>query len=377
MGGGTHQPEHLLVILPFPEPTTTFDRIRKNHPYIKITFKSLLFASTPWIGEEEIDPSLYESATILITLSAVPLPSDAPHLHLIHFISAGTNHIQHTPIYTDTSITLTTSSGIHGPQIAEWVILTALAHSHHYSLLHTWQQKHIWGNGSSEQVLHRLRDKAGQTLGILGYGSIGRQVARVGAAMGMSVLAYTASPRSTPESKRDDGYIVPATGDAEGVIPKAWFSGLDKASLHNFLKQGIDHLVICVPLTDQTHGLIGEDEMEILGSTTNAFLSNISRGQIIDQQCLVKYLHKYKDNDPLDGGDGGNGLRGAALDVTDPEPLPADDPLWDAPNCIVTPHISGIGEKYLDRAMEVFELNLDREEAGKKLVNVVDRKKGY
>ena len=377
MGGGTHQPEHLLVILPFAEPTEIFDRIRKAHPYLKITYKSLHFTSTPWVGDEEIDPSIYETATLLITLSAVPLPPNAPLLRLIHFISAGTNHIQHTPIYSDTSIILTTSSGIHGPQIAEWVILTALANSHHYSLLHTWQQKHDWGKGNNIRLLSSLRDKAGQTLGILGYGSIGRQVARVGAAMGMSVLAYTASPRRTPESKCDDGYIVPGTGDAEGTIPKAWFSGLDKASLHDFLKQGLDHLVICVPLTEQTKGFIGEEEMEILGSTNNTFLSNISRGQIIDQQCLVKYLHKYKDSDPLDGGDGGKGLRGAALDVTDPEPLPADDPLWDAPNCIITPHISGLGEKYLDRALEVFELNLDREEEGKKLVNVVDRKKGY
>lgn len=109
----------------------------------------------------------------------------------------------------------------------------------------------------------------------------------------------------------------------------------------------------------------------------NAFVSNISRGQIIHQSDLIAALRQFADNDPLSGGDGDGGLRGAALDVTDPEPLPKDDPLWDAPNCIVTPHISGLGAAYVDRALEVLEINLDKRERGEKMINVVDRKKGY
>ena len=228
-------------------------------------------------------------------------------------------------------------------------------------------------------VFRSQRDKVGQRLGVLGYGSIGRQVARVAKAMGMDVIAYTASPRSTPEQKRDKGFILPGTGDPEGEIPSAWFSGTDKASLHHFLKQGIDLLLISVPLTKQTEGLIRETELDILGrNSPNAFLSNISRGQIVDQPALIRSLKTYKDHhDSPHGGDGGGGLSGAALDVTDPEPLPEDDPLWDAPNCVITPHISGIGERYLERSMQVFEVNLDRQEKGESLINVVDRKRGY
>ncbi|KAL9136324.1 MAG: hypothetical protein Q9175_002469 [Cornicularia normoerica] len=379
MGGGPDaKPEHLLVILPFKEPTEVFDRIRKNHPNIKITFRSLLFSSTPWKIEDDIPKEIYKDATILVTLSALPLsPADCPNLQLIHFFSAGTNHIANSPIYTNTSIPLTTSSGIHGPQIAEWVILTMLAHSHHYSLLHTWQQNHEWGKGTHQKQLQSMRDKAGQRLGVLGYGSIGRQVARVARGMGMDVVAYTASPRTTPESKHDEGFIVPGTGDPDGSIPKAWFSGLDKASLRNFLAQDIDHLLISVPLTKETTHFLGAEEFAILGKKKNAFISNISRGQIIVQSDLIASLTTYNDNDPLDGGDGGGGLRGAALDVADPEPLPKDDPLWDTPNCIITPHISGLGEAYVDRAFQVLEVNLDRREKGERMINVVDRKRGY
>ena len=199
----------------------------------------------------------------------------------------------------------------------------------------------------------------------------------MGKAMGMDVIAYTASPRTTPESKHDRGFIVSGTGDPDGSIPSAWYSGLDKKSLHHFLSQDIDLLLISVPLTKETTHFLAAEEFAILGKTRNAFVSNISRGQIINQEDLLISLQKYADNDPMKGGNGGGGLRGAALDVTEPEPLPKDDPLWNAPNCIITPHISGLGDAYVDRACQVLEVNLDKREKGEKLINVVDRKRGY
>ena len=189
--------------------------------------------------------------------------------------------------------------------------------------------------------------------------------------MGMDVIAYTASPRKTPESKKDHGFIVPGTGDPDGDIPSAWYSGLDKSSLHHFLAQDIDHLLVSVPLTAQTAHFLAAPEFAILGRR-NAFVTNISRGQILQQQDLIAALEKGAMNGGKDGG-----LGGAALDVTDPEPLPKEDPLWDAPNCIVTPHISSLGTAYVDRAFQVLEVNLDRREEGKEMINVVDRKRGY
>lgn len=151
--------------------------------------------------------------------------------------------------------------------------------------------------------------------------------------MGMDVIAYTASPRTTPESRQDHGYIVPGTGDPDGLIPSAWYSGLDKPSLHNFLRQDIDTLLVAVPLTEQTTHLLGKEEFEILGKSRNTFISNISRGQILDQEELVLALKKTAEE---------GGLRGAALDVTDPEPLPKGNELWDLENVVVTPHVSGV-----------------------------------
>jgi len=243
--------------------------------------------------------------------------------------------------------------------------MTTLVQSHKYNKLHDLQKEHKWGTQAVEaNEYHDVRDLVGQRLGVLGYGSIGRQAARVCKAMGMDVIAYTASPKDTAEKKKDQGFIVPGTGDPDGSIPSAWYSGLDKDSLHNFLKQDIDVLLISVPLTKETTHLLGAEEFKILSTKNPAFVSNISRGQIINQPDLVKALH--------DGT-----LRGAAVDVTDPEPLPSDDALWDAPNITITPHISGIGTAYTERAFQVLEVNLEGRSKGEKLINVVNRKRGY
>jgi phosphoglycerate dehydrogenase-like enzyme len=259
-----------------------------------------------------------------------------PNLHLIHVLSAGVDRLYSSPIWKETKITLTNSSGVHGPQIAEWVILQILSHSHRQKLLLELQRQHVWG---SDKVPREQQDGVGQTFGVLGYGAIGRQAARVAHALGFEVIAFTATPKKTPESKKDRGYIVPRTGDPDGSIPSSWYSGFDKASLHEFLSQDIDVLLVSVPLTPETTHLLAREEFEILGRN-NAFIINVSRGQVLEQGDLIESLKKYSES----GGTGGaiagaDGLRGAALDVTDPEPLPADSELWDLENVAVTPHI--------------------------------------
>ncbi|KAI9835760.1 MAG: hypothetical protein M1819_001939 [Sarea resinae] len=370
MGGGEDSSrEHLLIILPkmFEEYVAV---VKKKHPLFKVTFypQEKVPRDLPGAGHGDgiFPPDLFQDVTILVTLFALPPhPSECPKLQLIHFVSAGTNHVVKSPIYTDTDITLTTSSGIHGPQIAEWVLMTLLSHVHYQKGLLKWQSEHKW---AQYEDMPAVADLVGQRFGVLGYGSIGRQAARAAKAMGMDVIAYTAGPRDTPESKKDKGFIVPGTGDADGTIPSAWYSGSDKESLHHFLKQDIDVLLVSVPLTPATRHLLGAAEFDLLGRTKNTFISNISRGQIVDQAALIRALKQ-----PVAEG----GLRGAALDVTDPEPLPRDSELWDLDNVQVTPHISGRGIAYSERSFQVLELNLQKRARGEKLINVVDRRRGY
>jgi phosphoglycerate dehydrogenase-like enzyme len=311
----------------------------------------------------EVPEDILQRASYLTTLFWLPSTPDAiPSTKLIQFFSAGTNHIAKHPIYTNSKIPLCSANGVHGPQIAEWVIMMDLVHSHSYTKLYDNQKKKHW----DQRVGMNVSDRVGKRVGVLGYGSIGRQVGRVAKAMGMDVIAYTASPRKTPESKHDNGYIVPGTGDPDGSIPSAWYSGTSKEDIHEFLKQKTDLLVIAVPLTKETTHLLSTAEFELLHKSNpkGTYVANIARGPIIDQPALVTALEKGY-------------ISGAALDVTDPEPLPKDDPLWDAPNVLITPHCSGATDVYADRGFQLLIENIKRERNGGKLINEVNRDRGY
>ncbi|KAF8535390.1 hypothetical protein BDD12DRAFT_855534 [Trichophaea hybrida] len=367
--------ETILATLPFPEPKEIFDRIRQRHPKTTIIYfqpdaTDIKIVENFWKQDVDVPLELYEKATILLTMKTLPLPEQAPNLKLVHLFSSGIDHIVHHPLYTSSHIPITTSSGIHAPQITEHIFCTLLSLTHHIPLLLSWQRQHHWGSHStSGGYFSTIHDLCGKTLGILGYGSIGRQAGRVGKALGMKVLAYTATPKPTAEERRDRGYIVPNTGDKKGEIPDGWFSGLDAGSRRRFLGEGIDVLVVSVPLTDETRHFLGKEEFDILSrprpeTGKGAYVVNIARGAIIDQEALVEVLK-------------GGGLAGVSLDVTEPEPLEEESELWDMENVIITPHVSGVGSEYKERCLEVLEMNLGRMERGEKLVNVVKRGRGY
>ena len=247
-------------------------------------------------------------------------------LEYVHLVSAGNDYIWNLPIYTHSQIPIGTSSGIHGPIVGAWVIMTWLVASHKYAILHEWQKTRTWDDTpKGKSNFASVSDNVNKRLGILGYGSIGRQVARSAKALGMDVFAFTANPRNTLESRRDHGYVVPGTGDPEGTIPSAWFSGLETESLHHFLSQDLDHLLISVPLTSQTKHLLGKEEFRIL-SKKNAFVTNIARGEVVVQEELIHALKEFETSSLASGGVL-KGLRGAAMDVATPEPLPLDNTL--------------------------------------------------
>jgi phosphoglycerate dehydrogenase-like enzyme len=182
----------------------------------------------------------------------------------------------------------------------------------------------------------------------------------------MTVHAYTLHPRPTPDSRHDRSWAPAGLGDPDGSLPSKWFSGAETEDLHAFLKSGLDLLVVAAPLTGKTRHLLGSEEFEVLAGAGKGrtFLANVARGAVVDTEALVDAL--------------GKGLvRGAALDVTDPEPLPDGHVLWGMENVIITPHVSGSSTRYFERVLAILEVNLGRLARGEELVNLVDRERGY
>lgn len=306
---------------------------------------------------------------------------------MIHLFSAGVDLVIDHPLIQGTDIDITTSSGIHGIPLAEWALMATLSARKSFLTAHELQKDHNWPTDKS--MFSRSKDLYGRRVGIIGYGSIGRQgkqargiamtillnrckfriaVSRLFSAFGCSIIALTATPRPDAGSRVDRGYIIPGTGDPSGVIPSTWLSGTDKSSLHHFLSLGLDILVFAVPLLPTTANLISTEELQVLSENPSpygkCFLINIARGRIIDQTALVRALNTEM-------------IAGAALDVAVPEPLPQDNPLWDAKNIIITPHISTLGSDYQARAFDVLITNLGRRARGENMLNLMDRDKGY
>lgn len=282
------------------------------------------------------------------------LPRDArelaPGLRWIQLHTAGADHILDHPL-SPSDVAITTSSGIHATPIAEYVLASMLAHRWQVPTWTSCQREGEWPTGRwSLYARPELRDA---TLGILGYGSIGREVGRLGHAFGMRVLALRRSA-----GRADLGYAVEQTGDPEGSLPERFYR---PAALHEML--GLcDYVVVALPLTAATFHFIGKAELRAMKPT--AYLVNIARGSIVDEGALVWALRE-------------GWIAGAGLDVFEEEPLPPDSPLWDLDNALISPHVAGFTPHYDERAAALFARNLARYLAGKPLLNQVDLERGY
>lgn len=182
-------------------------------------------------------------------------------------------------------------------------------------------------------------------------------------ALGMEIYAYTRTERTTPEARKDTVYCVPGTGDPEGQLPKKWFSGASQDAVDDFLAQDLDVLVLCLPLSDATRGVIGAKQFEILAknkSPKKPFLINVARGPIVDTSALVNALESGL-------------ISGAALDVTDPQPLPKGHALWKAPNVQITPHVAWQSTNFPKIISDLLMDNLTRLSKGEPLINEMKR----
>lgn len=298
-------------------------------------------------GEEAL-AHLREAEVVLCSGARFDL-AQAPELAWVQVASAGVNHLP-VEALQQRRILLTTASGIHAVPIGEHVLAMMLGWVRRMPLAQRWQAQRLW---RQDQPEYRASELRGATAGIVGYGSIGRHVARLASAFGMRVLAYKRQP-----GREDMGWVEPGSGDPAGEIPERFYGPGELAAMLPLC----DHVVIAVPLTPETRHLIGARELAAM--KPGAFLINIARGPVVDEPALIRALEEGK-------------IAGAGLDVFEAEPLPADNPLYRLDNVILTPHVAGTSSRYNERLAQLFADNLSRYTQGQPLLNQVDLEKGY
>lgn len=251
--------------------------------------------------------------------------------------SAGADWLLRHPEAAEADFVLTSTSGIHAIQITEHVFALLLSLARELPEALRAQERHEWIPQDKHDQLFELAEK---TMLLVGVGAIGQRTARIAAEMGVHVLGLRRDPS------------VDAPGVEEMFGPQHLLDLLPR----------VDFLVLTVPLTEETRGMIGEPELRALKPTS--IIVNVGRGRTIEQEALIPALRE-------------GWIAGAGLDVFDTEPLPSSSPLWDLENVIITSHYAGVTPHYDERALEVFLDNLHRYTAGKPLRNVVDKDLGY
>jgi phosphoglycerate dehydrogenase-like enzyme len=319
-----NDPIEVLITLPFTDELMA--KITGVSP--RIVLEKIVARKT-----EDINEEVWKRVEVLYTNRVLPKPEQAPTLRWIQFHWAGLDHALEEPILHREGLSVTSMSGASAPQMAEHAIMMMLALGHHLPDAFAHQKRAEWPSGRWELFNpHELR---GSTVGIIGYGSIGRQIARLLQIFGATVLATKRDIRH-PE---DTGYILEGLGDPGGDLVNRLYP---PQALSSLLKE-CDYVVVTLPRTTATRGYLGVKELAAF--KPGAYLVDISRGEIVDHNALIPLLREHK-------------IAGAALDVFPTEPLPTDNPLWKLPNVIITPHIAGFSPHYDERAAELFTQNL-------------------
>lgn len=263
-----------------------------------------------------------------------PLFEAARQLKWVQTEGAGIDNLLFSE-FVESPIILTSAKGTVGTHLADhtWALLLGLLRGVGRAV-----RERTWDNRMS--IRRESWELGGATLGIVGLGGVGIEVARRAGGFGMEVIAVDPEPLEKPDFVRE-----------------IW--GTDR--FYDLLEQS-DVVSVCCPLTQRTRGLFDREAFRHM--KPGALLVNVTRGPIIDGDALLEALDQGL-------------ISGAGLDVTSPEPLPADSPLWDHPHVIITPHASGGSPLRLDRTIDLFCENLRRFSDGRELLSVIDKQKGY
>ncbi len=263
----------------------------------------------------------------------------ARRLKWLHSTAAGVGQLMY-PELRKSGIEVTNASGVHRIPMAEHIVGTLIALARRFPDCFRYQQQSRWAQQELWNAPVRPRELRGQILLFIGFGAIGREVAKIIRPVGMRVWAVTRSGRAEE-------------GLAEQVFPA---SKLDEALPH------ADFVVLAAPETPETRKLIGAREFALMKAS--AYFLNVSRGALVDEPALISALEQRK-------------IAGAALDVASQEPLPPESPLWRLDNAFITPHMSAVSEHLWERQTDLLMENLERWFAGRELLNRVDLNRGY
>ena len=327
-------------------------RIQAADPRAEVLFEPDLLPPARYPGDHRGDPSfardaegearwraLLDRAEVLFgvpedsTEGLAEVVNGLPRLRWVHATSAGAGEqVRKAGLSLEAlkRVVITTSSGVHAVPLAEFAILGLLAMAKELPRLIEDQRARAW-----PEVRRPVRELSGQTLFLLGLGEIGREVARLGKALGMRTVGF----------RRTEG------------PPPEWVDEVHGPERLAELAGQADAMVVSLPMTEQTAGLVDRAIIERLPAS--CVFVNIGRGGVVDEPALIDALRDRR-------------IAGAVLDVFATEPLPADSPLWTLPNVVVTPHAAALSARENERIAELFADNLRRYLDGRPLRNVVE-----
>ena len=325
------------------------ERIRAVDPRLDVVYRADLIGRPRYPGDHTAPmtrtpvqaaewASLVAEAEVMLDVDRATerdLARQAPRLRWIQLSSSGVVHIVEQMGLGDRPIVVTNAAGMHALPLAEFVLFAMLYFAKRMPRVLADQRRHHWERFALDTL-------PGKTLGIVGFGHVGGAIARLARSAGLRVVAVRRTAGAASES-----------ADADAVHPPA--------GLRTLLGES-DYVVLIVPLTPETAGLLGKAELAAM--KPGAVLINIGRGQLVDEAALVESLRSGH-------------LGGAALDVFATEPLPKASPLWDLPNVLVTPHSMSTALDENEWLVDLFSDNLRRYLAGQPLRNVFDRARGY
>ncbi|MGC8473002.1 MAG: D-2-hydroxyacid dehydrogenase [Candidatus Dormibacteria bacterium] len=343
-------PVDRLVVFTTPLEPELVERLRQTHPEYTFEYPEELIATPRYPGHHRMPDAqgeqlerwraLLSRAEVMFDFGPPPLHTELAHLPKLRWIqatSAGVGQfVRRVGLDRTAKVVVTTARGVHGRALAEFAIFAMIYFNRDLPEILADQRLHQWARRSGRLV-------AGQEVVIVGLGSIGREVATLARALGARTTGVVRSLEGrTAASSGVDRLL--EVGELESALPEA------------------DFLVLAMPHTDETEGLISGARLSLLPQS--AVVVNLARGTVVDEEALTSALRDGR-------------LRGAALDVFREEPLPPGSPLWDLANVLVTPHSMSTVDGENQLLAQLFSENLERYRHGAELLNVLRKDRLY